>query len=56
MNRSSADKIHFFLEKDATESTDKSVAINKVGHGLHVQDELFKAYSESKKVFIKCIA
>ena len=29
---------------------DKQVAVNKVGHGLHVQDSVFKEYTESSKV------
>jgi hypothetical protein len=29
---------------------DKQVAVNKVGHGLHVQDTVFKEYTESPKV------
>eukprot|EP00747_Dinoflagellata_sp_TGD_P166882 gnl/TRDRNA2_/TRDRNA2_190381_c0_seq1.p1 gnl/TRDRNA2_/TRDRNA2_190381_c0~~gnl/TRDRNA2_/TRDRNA2_190381_c0_seq1.p1 ORF type:complete len:358 (+),score=77.67 gnl/TRDRNA2_/TRDRNA2_190381_c0_seq1:53-1075(+) len=53
----SADRIHFFLEKDATDEdgnpkadVGKARALNKVGHGLHVADEVFKAYSYSDKV------
>jgi len=52
----SADRIHFFLEKDAKgetglrEGLSKHRALNKVGHGLHVQDAVFKRYSCSDKV------
>mmetsp|Transcript_2328 Transcript_2328/g.4163 ORF Transcript_2328/g.4163 Transcript_2328/m.4163 type:complete len:416 (+) Transcript_2328:37-1284(+) len=59
---SSADKIHFFLEPGATaEQGDsegdtikkeftKHLALNKVGHGLHALDPVFKAYTQSPKV------
>lgn len=53
----SADRIHFFLEKDAADADGKLKkgftklrALNKVGHGLHCVDEVFKAYSFSSKV------
>mmetsp|Transcript_59215 Transcript_59215/g.105216 ORF Transcript_59215/g.105216 Transcript_59215/m.105216 type:complete len:338 (+) Transcript_59215:51-1064(+) len=53
----SADRIHFFFEKGATNedgSLKKDVAkhraLNKVGHGLHVADDAFKEYSHCKKV------
>lgn len=53
----SADRIHFFLEAGATgedgklkKDLPKASALNKVGHGLHVVDETFKAYSHSDKV------
>jgi phytanoyl-CoA hydroxylase len=53
----SADRVHFFLEKGTTGSdgklkpeVKKTRALNKVGHGLHVMDDVFKAYSQSAKV------
>jgi len=52
----SADQIHFFLEKDAKGATglkdgiSKHKALNKVGHGLHVRDSMFREYSRSDKV------
>lgn len=53
----SADRIHFFLEKEAVDSegklrrdVPKGAALNKVGHGLHVVDEAFREYSQSAKV------
>mmetsp|Transcript_10794 Transcript_10794/g.26927 ORF Transcript_10794/g.26927 Transcript_10794/m.26927 type:complete len:363 (-) Transcript_10794:88-1176(-) len=53
----SADRIHFFLEKDAAgddgklkPGLEKARSLNKVGHGLHVVDEVFKRYSHSDKV------
>lgn len=53
----SADRIHFFLEKDAAGEDGrlrprlaKERSLNKVGHGLHVADEIFKDYSTSAKV------
>lgn len=53
----SANRIHFFLEKDAIdgdgklkEGQEKASSLNKVGHGLHVEDTVFKEYSQSSKV------
>lgn len=53
----SADRIHFFLEKDAAgpdgvlkPGIEKSRGLNKVGHGLHVVDDVFRTYSSSPKV------
>jgi len=53
----SADRIHFFLEKGAAgedgklkPEVTKARALNKVGHGLHVVDHVFRDYSHSKKV------
>ncbi|CAE7849412.1 Phyhd1 [Symbiodinium necroappetens] len=53
----SADRIHFFIEKDAEDedgkikkSVSKARSLNKVGHGLHVADPLFREYSQSSKV------
>jgi phytanoyl-CoA hydroxylase len=54
----SGDRIHFFLEPSAVDETTgglsasvkKHEALNKVGHGLHAADEVFRAYSQSDKV------
>ena len=52
----SADRIHFFAEKDALDSdgnvktSEKLLALNKAGHGLHVCDDVFRACSTSGKV------
>ena len=54
--------VHFFLEKAATGADgvslapghEKHTSINKVGHGLHVADPIFKKYSESAKV-LSCL-
>jgi len=57
----SADRVHFFAEVDAVDDgagasgglrpgLAKGEALNKVGHGLHVADEVFKEYSGSPKV------
>jgi len=53
----SADRVHFFLEKGAAAEDGKLKpdlakrrALNKVGHGLHVVDDVFRSYSESEKV------
>lgn len=53
----SADRVHFFLEAGAADEdgrllpdVQKSRALNKAGHGLHVQDEVFRRYSHSAKV------
>lgn len=53
----SADRIHFFLEKDAAAEDGrlkpglaKALSLNKVGHGLHVVDDIFREYSHSAKV------
>lgn len=48
----SANKISYFFEEDAFDAKGElkqalSLSINKVGHGLHTQDELFKAFSLS---------
>jgi len=54
---SSADKVHFFTEVDATDETgalieglSKHEAVNKVGHGLHLDQPHFAPYSSSAKV------
>jgi len=53
----SADRIHFFLEEGAVGADgklkpdmDKARAVNKVGHGIHVVDEVFKKWSFSNEV------
>mmetsp|Transcript_13154 Transcript_13154/g.27025 ORF Transcript_13154/g.27025 Transcript_13154/m.27025 type:complete len:362 (+) Transcript_13154:31-1116(+) len=52
----SADRIHFFAEKDALDTdgnvktSEKLLALNKAGHGLHVCDDVFRAYSTSDKI------
>jgi phytanoyl-CoA hydroxylase len=52
---SSADKVRCFLEEEALDSegnlaVDKSVAINKIGHALHLLRPAFKSVSHSDKV------
>lgn len=53
----SADRVHFFLEKDTLAddgrlrpNLPKARCLNKVGHGLHVADEVFREYAHSEKV------
>ena len=54
----SGDGIAFFLEPEAVDETTgllkegktKHESLNKVGHGLHVQDDIFRSYSTSSKV------
>lgn len=59
----SADKVRFFLESGALETPDdpnragelrkgvsKERALNKVGHALHVEEPVFRQYSQSRKV------
>ncbi len=46
----SGDKIRFFFEEDALDDqsclkVDKEASINKIGHGLHIQDELFHEFT-----------
>ncbi|KAJ1962684.1 hypothetical protein GGI12_002501 [Dipsacomyces acuminosporus] len=49
----SADKISYFLEEDAIKdgklAVDRHRAINKIGHGLHIKDELFSRLSSGDK-------
>jgi len=53
----SADRIHFFAEPAAVdeegkllENVTKEMSLNKVGHGLHVADPVFRSYSQGQKV------
>ena len=52
----SADRVHFFAEKDAlnddgtVKTLEKLLALNKAGHGLHQADELFRNYSCSDTI------
>jgi len=60
----SADRIHFFLESRAVDPVTKGLkkgiskhdSMNKVGHGLHVDDPVFGKYSKSKKIAALCHA
>ncbi len=50
----SGDKIRFFLEEEAVDqngklTTDKHLAINKVGHAMHDIDPVFRRYSRHPK-------
>lgn len=51
----SGDKVRFFFEEDAflpdgTLKQSKEQSINKIGHGLHEVDPVFKAFSHSTKI------
>ena len=56
----SADRLHFFAEKDAVDASTgfvtippgqaKISALNKSGHGLHVCDDVFRSYSTSPSI------
>jgi phytanoyl-CoA hydroxylase len=51
----SSDKIHFFLEKDATNKNNNNdnnnnLIMNKIGHALHDKDEVFKHFSFKKQL------
>lgn len=51
----SSNRVHFFLEEGAADKSGKlkvpkERALNKVGHALHVLDEVFREYSFSEKV------
>ena len=50
----SSDKIHFFFEPDAFKDGvlmfEKETSINKIGHGLHIKDQLFKEFSTSQRI------
>lgn len=55
----SADKIHFFLEPDALDETGRiqvplANAINKIGHGLHEKEPLFKKFSYDHRIKTIC--
>lgn len=55
----SADKVHFFLEKDALNERSQlnrpiEYCINKVGHGLHQADEDFKRASYDPRIKAIC--
>lgn len=55
----SADKIHFFLEQKALDENGRikvplSQAINKVGHGLHYQDDVFMNYAQDARFKTMC--
>lgn len=49
----SSDKISFFLEPDAFKGDEliksKQKSINKIGHGLHMKDEVFKEFTINSK-------
>jgi phytanoyl-CoA hydroxylase len=54
----SADRIHFFAELDAIDpdtgglapGLSKHRALNKVGHALHLQDDVFRAYAQAPRM------
>lgn len=51
----SHNKIHYFLESEAIDEKgqlkfSKELSINKVGHGLHLKDEVFASIAKSKKI------
>lgn len=54
----SADRIHFFAELGAIDETtgglveglSKQRALNKVGHGLHLLDDVFRAYAQAPRM------
>ena len=51
----SGDKIRFFFEENAIDDKgelkyDKKLCINKVGHGLHTLDPIFKDFSHSSAI------
>ncbi|KAL3900551.1 MAG: hypothetical protein SGCHY_001255 [Lobulomycetales sp.] len=47
---SSGDQIRYFLEPGASVDTDPSKTINKIGHGLHYKDKLFRAFTTQPKL------
>ena len=54
----SADRIHFFAELDAIDDATGSLvqglskqrALNKVGHGLHLHDDVFRGYAQAPRM------
>ena len=54
LERENSFQVHFFLEPGASEAgrlvVPKALSLNKVGHGLHVLDRVFRGYTESPKV------
>ena len=54
----SADRIHFFAELDAIDpdsgglvsGLSKQRALNKVGHGLHLHDDVFRSYAQAPRM------
>lgn len=47
----SADKIHFFMEPKArADASSWATSLNKVGHGLHVLNPVFAAYSADQRI------
>eukprot|EP00922_Rhytidocystis_sp_ex-Travisia-forbesii_P023962 GHVS01035186.1.p1 GENE.GHVS01035186.1~~GHVS01035186.1.p1 ORF type:complete len:229 (+),score=35.90 GHVS01035186.1:246-932(+) len=56
---SSGDVIRFFLEKNVQKQSgelnvDKLSAINKIGHGLHEQDDVFRRFSTRPEILRLC--
>lgn len=52
----SGDKIHFFFEPQAHDEAGKlkqplKHSLNKIGHGLHCCDSIFKQFSSDKRIF-----
>ncbi|XP_059059802.1 phytanoyl-CoA dioxygenase domain-containing protein 1 [Achroia grisella] len=55
----SNDNISYFFEVDALDSegkltVDPSIALNKVGHALHLQHQIFRCYTYSDRVKMVC--
>lgn len=52
---SSGDKVRCFFEEDAFDEEgnlqqEKHLSINKIGHALHIKNEVFSAFSQSAKI------